>query len=127
MDYVNICNEYFRAFSDKNLDRLSEMFHDDVYLRDWEILANGKEEVLDANKNIFDSVDKIEVITENQGLEFNGINDTTEVFNEIEIHINDGEERLVVVDIIEIELKSGLIKSVRAFKGWVDQKQFFVI
>ena len=117
MNYVNICNEYFRAFSDKNLDRLSEMFHDDVYLRDWEILANGKEEVLDANKNILDSVDNIVVITENQGLEFNGINHTMEVFNEIEIHINDGEEKLDVVDIIEIELKTGLIKSVRAFKG----------
>ena len=109
--------EYFTTFSEQDSKGLRSMFSDDVYLRDWEILANGKEEVLDANKNIFDSVDKIEVITENQGLEFNGINDTTEVFNEIEIHINDGEERLVVVDIIEIELKSGLIKSVRAFKG----------
>lgn len=117
MNYVNICNEYFRAFSDKNLDRLSEMFHDEVYLRDWEILANGKEEVLEANKDIFDSVDNIVVIAENQGLEFDGINNTTHVFNEIEIHINNGEERLDVVDIIEIEIKTGLIKSVRAFKG----------
>lgn len=37
------------------------------------------------------------------------------VFNEIEIYLNNNE-KLEVVDIIEIELKTKLIKSIRAYK-----------
>ena len=117
MNYIDICKEYFKAFSNKNLDRLSEMFHDDVCLRDWEISTRGKEEVLNVNKNIFDSVDDIVVIPENQGLGFDDIKDIIHVFNEIEIYINTGKEKLTVVDIIGIEAKTGLIKFIRAFKG----------
>ena len=53
--------EYFSAFSEKNIDKLRSMFSIDVSLRDWEIEATGIEEVLKANKKIFENVDSIKV------------------------------------------------------------------
>ena len=37
--------EYFTTFSEKDSAGLRNMFSNDVYLRDWEILANGIDEV----------------------------------------------------------------------------------
>ena len=55
----NLIESYFEAFSNKNLDVLEGMFSNEVILKDWDIYAEGKQEVLSANKNIFDSVDTI--------------------------------------------------------------------
>ena len=46
--------EYFTTFSEKDTEGLRSMFSDDVVLRDWEIMANGIDEVVDVNQNIFD-------------------------------------------------------------------------
>ncbi len=46
-DVVFKCVKYFQVFSDKNIDTLSEMFSDDVELRDWNIFASGKKNVVD--------------------------------------------------------------------------------
>ena len=53
--------EYFAIFSEKDIDGLESMFSDNVCLRDWDILANGKAEVLAANQDIFNSVNTIVV------------------------------------------------------------------
>ena len=52
---------YFNIFSNKDLNGLEEAFSDEVILKDWDILAIGKKEVLAANKNIFDNVQTISV------------------------------------------------------------------
>ena len=41
------------------------MFSDDVTLTDWDVSVIGKEDVLKANKNIFSSVDSINVKVKN--------------------------------------------------------------
>ena len=51
--------EYFTTFSEKDTEGLRSMFSDDAVLRAWEILANGIDEVVDVNQNIFDSVKSI--------------------------------------------------------------------
>ena len=56
-----IALNYFSAFSNKDLEGLSEVLSDDVSLKDWEMRADGKEAVLAASKNIFDAVNKIEI------------------------------------------------------------------
>ena len=58
-DLVDKALTYFKTFSNKDSEGLRSMFSDNVYLRDWEILANGIDEVVDANQSIFDSVDTI--------------------------------------------------------------------
>ena len=55
----NLIKTYFQAFSNKDIHELEGLFSNEIILKDWEIFAEGKEEVLLANKNIFDSVDSI--------------------------------------------------------------------
>ena len=47
--------EYFELFSNKDIEKLKEMFDSSINLRDWEINARGIEEVITANLNIFNS------------------------------------------------------------------------
>lgn len=101
--------KYFETFSNKDLDGLADMFADDVDLRDWNIQALGKTDVLVANKNIFNNVKTISVAP----LELYRDNNT--VVAEIEILVN-GEEYLSVVDVIMFN-DEGKIVSVRAYKG----------
>ena len=101
--------KYFKVFSDKNIDTLSEMFSDDVELKDWNISTSGKKNVVNANKDIFDNVDTILVTP----IQFYS-NSETSYAVQISILVNI-EEKLDVIDVIEFD-NSGLIKSINAFK-----------
>ena len=106
--YRELCKRYFSYFSNKDIDNLSNVYSEDVILRDWDTAVQGKEQVLDTNKNTFDAVDNIEVIVIEQA-QIHNI-----VYNEIEIKIDN--ESLLVVDVIEFD-NDNLIKSVKAYKG----------
>ena len=103
-----LCKEYFETFSLKDLDRLAEMFADDVELQDWEIKAEGKSAVLSANKKIFDSVHIIKVDPV-----FMYEEDDT-VACQLRIHIN-ATEIIEVCDIITF--RNDKIVFVKAYKG----------
>tara|TARA_Y100000034_G_C6853671_1_gene387588 strand:- start:269 stop:601 length:333 start_codon:yes stop_codon:yes gene_type:complete len=109
VDLIDITETYFKIFSNKDSEGLRNMFSENVYLRDWEILANGIDEVVDANQSIFDSVDTI-VVTPIRIIS-NGID---YVSAELEIVVND-EETLLVTDILEFD--DDKINSVRAYRG----------
>ena len=100
---------YFELFSNKDIENLKLMFDSNVKLRDWEIDAQGIDDVIKANLNIFNSVDTIKVhpilIVEEGNF----------IFAEINIIVND-KETLKVVDIIEFNSNFKII-SIRAFKG----------
>ena len=100
---------YFKTFSEKNINGLSELFDHNVTLRDWDIDKQGKESVLEANLNIFQNVKTINAIPQNI------ISENNFVFAELKIIVN-GDEELKVVDIIEFN-KKGKIISIKAFKG----------
>jgi hypothetical protein len=101
--------QYFKYFSNKDLDSLSELFAEDIRLEDWEIAEATKEKVVEANKKIFDSVESIIV----KPLYFYYDNEDSFAV-EILIVINDNEF-LEVVDIIRFN-EDGLIDSVKAYK-----------
>ena len=105
--------EYFTTFSEKDSAGLRNMFSNDVYLRDWEILANGIDEVVAANQDIFDRVDTI-IATPIRVWDFLSQEDNV-VVAELEIVVND-EETLLVTDILEFD-DDEKIKSIRAYKG----------
>tara|TARA_Y100000356_G_C11123278_1_gene215908 strand:+ start:219 stop:599 length:381 start_codon:yes stop_codon:yes gene_type:complete len=113
--YTDYAQLYFKAWNEADLELLEEMFADDCLLRDWEISAEGKQDVLAANKGIFESVKSIraDVLALHEstwGCEGGcGI-----VIAELEIIVNE-EEKLLVVDIIEIN--NNKIKSIKAYKG----------
>lgn len=108
MNLETLAEDYFEAFSHKDLDTLALMFHEDVSLRDWEISAEGIDDVLTANKKIFDAVESIQVTPSAL------YSDYDVVIAELDILVN-GKEKLLVVDVIAFE--NDLIKSVRAYKG----------
>ena len=109
MNYKEIARVYFENFSNKNIAALSEQFDPECSLRDWEINAVGKEEVIEANKGIFDSVESIHVNPLNLYAE------AQTVIGDLLITVN-GAEKIFVVDIIEFTLE-GKIKSIKAYKG----------
>lgn len=112
MDYKEKLEKYFETFSNQDLDGLSRMFSDDVILVDWEINASGKDEVIEANKKIFQSVDTILVIPY-----FYYVGEEAYAV-EIDVVVNGGqetEETIQVVDIISFN-QEGLIQSIEAYK-----------
>ncbi len=109
MSLINSSKEYFETFSNKDIDGLSDMFSDDVFLRDWEIEASGKDNVLEANKNIFSSVETININP------IHIYSDKNTVIAELDIVVN-SETSLLVTDIIDFD-DEGKIKNIRAYKG----------
>jgi hypothetical protein len=109
MDLKSLCLEYFETFSLKDINGLEVMFTGDVTLRDWEISATGIDEVLAANKKIFDSVEYIHVMP------LHLYQDTNTVVAELSIVVS-GAVHLSVVDVIKFN-DAGKISSIRAYKG----------
>ena len=104
----NLVKNYFEIFSNKDIKGLEELFSDDVILQDWDILAKGKKQVLEANQNIFDSVKSISVTLNNLYL------DKLVATCLIEVFINN-EETLKVIDIIKFNDENKIIE-VSAYK-----------
>ena len=100
---------YLKCFSSKKISSLKDFFSTDIVLRDWEIEAHGIDEVIEANKNIFNNVKSIFVEIKNLYQEGNI------VIGELEIIINKSET-LFVVDIFEFNEKNK-IKRIFAYKG----------
>ena len=104
-----IAIQYFKDFSSKNIKTLKEHFSEDITLQDWEINAKGINEVIEANKKIFDEVESIKVnpiqIIDNENL----------LAAQLEITIN-GKEVIHVVDILKFN-ENNKISSIRAYKG----------
>ena len=109
MNIENIARSYFKSFENMNIDELSEMFDEDIILKDWNIEAHGKQLVLEANKNIFNSVGSINVLVDN--LYVSG----RTAIAQLSIHV-DGEPALPVVDIISFD-ESNRINSIIAYRG----------
>ncbi|EJP71330.1 MAG: hypothetical protein NT01SARS_1137 [SAR86 cluster bacterium SAR86A] len=103
-----LVTKYFEDFCNKDLEKLSDIFSEEITLQDWDIHAEGKQKVLEANKNIFNSVDTISV---NLNQLYIDDNVATCI---IEIVINN-KETLKVIDIIKIDT-DGKIKEISAYK-----------
>ena len=101
---------YFDAFSNRDVARLSEMYHQDIHLIDWVVGVKGKEEVLNVNKNLFDLDFSLEL------LEIEEIQNTNvlKTINRISIHIK-AQTPLKVLDIITFD-EDGKITKIYAMK-----------
>jgi len=110
MNLEKTAREYFANFEQKNLDALSDMFAEEVTLKDWNIYAEGKESVLTVNENIFDSIEEIKVAVENLYV----VGST--VVAELSI-CADTEAVLPVVDIITFNPDTRKIQSIVAYRG----------
>ena len=109
MTVQDITRDYFKNFESMNLSELSDMFNEEVTLKDWNIEVSGKQSVVEANESIFNSVENIKVAVDN--LYISG----QTAIAQLSIYINE-EPALPVVDIINFD-EQNLITSITAYRG----------
>jgi len=102
-----IVERYFAFWNEQNLVGLASLFDESITLRDWEISVSGRDNVVDANKNIFEAVPEIKIEVLDLAVSEN------KIMAEIKVDLANGDY-LEVVDIIE--LKNDKIKAVKAYK-----------
>ena len=108
MIWIDLVKNYLADFCTKNLENLEKAYDDEVQLRDWEITAKGKDNVILANKELFSQFETIKIHILNTAYR------NKLVFIEFVLELDD--EVLNVVDIFNIN-EQGKIKSIRAYKG----------
>ena len=95
---MKVVEEYFDAFVNKDLARLSELYSDDVVLSEWdENVFTGKEAVLQANADLFGKFEKIGVLVKARG-ESGNIS-----LNEIIVNLDDVSVKVVDSIIVQDE------------------------
>ncbi len=105
-NFIIKTEEYFQAFTSKDLETLSEIYSDNINLVDWVGTWVGSKNVLDANAELFKNDFELKV------LDITQYEDRT--FNTILIEI--GGESLEVMDVIKFD-KDFKIEYIRAYKG----------
>ena len=108
MKLIELAKKYFDYFSKKDIQNIKNIFSEDITLKDWEIEATGINDVVEANKKIFNSVESIIVTPKNI------YQDNFVLICEIDIIINN-TEKLKVIDILKFN-KNYKIKEISAFK-----------
>jgi|SRR3989338_4021789 len=107
-DLKGAAREYFKLFSEKNSDRIRDMLDLRSSLIDWEIDVQGRDNIIEAVKAVFGSVDQIFV-------------DPLHLYREGNIVIGDllitinGKDKIKVIDVLEFS-PQGKIKSINAYK-----------
>jgi len=105
MIYTLKTQEYFNAFSSKDIKKLSQLYSSTIRLVDWDIDISGREEVLNANSELFNL--DFELVLHNV------YQSGEKTFNEITITI--GEDVLEIMDVITFN-KSNQIENITAYK-----------
>ena len=108
MKLIEIAKIYFDSFSNKDIQSLKSLFSKKISLKDWDIEAKGINEVIEANKKIFNSVESIVVTPKNIYQE------KFVVICEIDILINKSE-KLKVIDILKFN-EHKKIEEISAYK-----------
>jgi hypothetical protein len=99
---------YFQTFCKKDTASLEVLFSDNIILSDWEGHIVGKQNVLNFNKNFFNSVNTIRIDIDRIALG----HDT--VIAEIKVIVDDVIVGFVV-DVLEFD-QDNKIKNIRAYK-----------
>lgn len=108
MELKEIVKNYFDIFSNKDIQNLKKLFSNDITLKDWEIEANGIDEVIEANLKIFNSVETITVTPQEI------YQDNFVTICIIDVLINK-KETLKVIDIIKFN-KNKKIEKISAYR-----------
>lgn len=103
---------YLDAYAEKDLERVSEMFADNIALRDWKISVSGKAAAIAETEKNFKSADSIEIEI------LHTYESDDAVAGELKITV-DKSEVLHVVDVVSYNA-NGEIESIRAYLGRED-------
>jgi hypothetical protein len=109
MNLKEIILNYITAFNNQDLTHLRLLFDEKIHLHDWKINEKGIENVIKANKIIFNKAPNLNVVVDKKFF-----------FEKIAICILkikiDKQNTIDVVDVIKVN-EEGKIISVRAYKG----------
>jgi ketosteroid isomerase-like protein len=100
---MKVIEEYFEAFVNKDLERLSQLYSDDVVLSEWnENVFTGKEAVLQANADLFDKFENIGVVVKARGESGNiSLNEIIVLLDDISVKVVDSitiqDEKIVYI------------------------------
>jgi ketosteroid isomerase-like protein len=107
----DIITQYFTAFAAKDISTLATLYDDDVVLWEWGTnIFMGKEEVLAANRQLFDEVTDLRIMVHHHGQEDAAGKSCTELAIFLDHHM------ISVVDVIQI--MDGKIRSISAYRGF---------
>lgn len=102
-----LTKKYFDYWNAHDLDGLRTIFAPNVKLKDWDIDVSGIDNVIAANKGIFDAAPNIKIEVLDMGVSSNKVM--------VEIVVDSGNGELIdVVDVITIA--NDQIVSIKAFK-----------
>ncbi len=104
--------DYLEAYSDKNLQKISDMFAADIALRDWKISVFGKDAAIAETAKNFRSAKTIEITI------LATYESDNAVAGELKIVV-DSTEVLHVVDVVSFNA-DGKIDSIHAYLGRTD-------
>ena len=100
--------KYFEYFSNKDIEMLKKLFSKNITLKDWEIKADGYDQVVEANMKFFSSVDNIKISL------IDYFEKNKDCICLIEILINE-KNTLKIIDVIKFD-DQNLIKEISAYK-----------
>ena len=103
-----IVKKYFEYFSNKDIEKLSDIFSEEIVLQDWDIFVKGKKQVLEANKKIFNSAKNISVNLNELYVDGNVATCVIKI-------ILNNKEMIKVIDIIKINSSKKIIE-ISAYK-----------
>jgi hypothetical protein len=105
-----LVEQYLAAFTTKNLDKLAELYHDDVVLWEWsEHIFTSKEKVLAANKSLFEGTKRLSLVIQGDA----SVNAEKHM---VELSILLDDKMISVVDVINIH--EDKIHSILAYRGF---------
>ena len=104
-NYIVKTHEYFKSFQDKDLSHLKNLYAVNIRLTDWLIDVVGKNNVLEANEELFKNNFNLTVLSTKE------IDNQT--YNEITIDIDD--EVLNILDVITFD-ENFKIENITAYK-----------
>jgi ketosteroid isomerase-like protein len=105
-NFKEVSTDYLIAFGLGDIQRLKELYSDDIVLTDWNGQWNGKTRVLEMNNEIF----KLKPVVHIHEIQQIG----NRTYNHITIHINN--ESIKVIDVIEWSNDFKII-FISAYKG----------
>ena len=106
-----LIQEYFEAFSKKDIVKLAELYDDNIVLSEWnENMFSGKAEVIQANLELFWKFDSINITILSTGI------DQLHNISLNEILVNLDGQLVRVVDVIKI--MNNKIQFIMAYRGF---------
>ncbi len=109
MEWVEVFIQYLSAYEQKDLERVSDMFADNISLRDWKISVKGKRLAVDETRKNFENADSLEIDV------LSTMANEKMVSGELKIVV-DKSETLFVVDVLTFN-ENGKITAIHAYLG----------